>query len=155
MTKKADEIFNNSFQTSFDAEKRHTAAMAELEQTQRDQVKVIKNEIETIISQIPSVFKVENIRFDTVAKFEVIIPSGNPKDKSSENYWEVGMYPHGRKNTPTYQISLRHAPHWDANEEITAYEIPQGRAIEIIASELGKILGREYEWLVQQGRVID
>lgn len=119
----------------------------------RDHIEDIRKDIEGIIWQIPSVFEVLNVRFDVKVYFEVSIPRNK-----SYLIAEIGFHPQkgdaewvekmGVEELPRYSGNIDHA---DVNGNSLKHPgwysgwVYRDAAIEWLASELGRILGEEYE----------
>jgi hypothetical protein len=139
------DLFKKAFSKSSEEERERILRSVAMEQKKQDQVSSIKEDVETIISQIPSIFEVTDVKFDRCAKFNVYLPN-HPQDGPDDErfHWEVGFYPYGWEDRDTYQVNLRHFPRLEWVQEVNKYEKLAEEAIEIISTELGTKLGEEY-----------
>ena len=145
MTKNSGNLFKTAFSKSSEEEGERILRSVAMEQKKQDQVSSIKEDVETIISQIPSVFEVADVEFDRCIKFRVYMPNYPHDGPTNERYyWEAGFYPYGWEDRETYQVTLKHYPRLEWVQEVNKREMPTEKAVEIISTELGTILGKEY-----------
>ena len=149
------DIFKKAFSKSVEEERQRKLESERDTEIQRERIEEIRESVESVISEIPSVFKVSNVRFDDSVRFKVNIPSGpesylnvsvgwSVKERDDLDVWsktEERYFAHIHQNGDI----LSRNPHNPKNDDYYSGYVFREGVGRWLASELGRILGEEYE----------
>lgn len=154
------DIFKKAFSESVDKERQRSIKLEKERQIeieeQRERIGEIRDDVESVISQIPTVFAVSNVTFESSGSFDVGIPVGNDSylfvhiDWSIPGKWLETMLEEGSFED-RYIVSIG-ANNIDfsldpesESEEYISDPLYRESVSKWLGSELGRILGEEYE----------
>ena len=107
MNMKSGDLFKEAFSKSSEDERHRKSAIDARSRRQLEQVETIKEEVEDIISQIPSVFAVENLSFGRSILFDVVMPrKKSDPDFEEKPHWSVGLFPSGHEKFNSFSVSI-------------------------------------------------
>ena len=137
------DIFKKAFSKSVEEERQRKLESEKDDRIRRERIEEIRENVESVISQIPTVFKVSVVSFHTDVTFWVNIP----EDDSSPANLYVMIRPEVWSQKQEYFGSII-GYYGDQDGKVLAKTDPDLGREDIckwLASELGRILGEEYE----------
>ena len=143
------DIFKKAFDEASEEQRHQTTETNTKRKIQRECIEELREDLKSLFSQIPAVFEVSDLHFEEEASFKVSIQEGknflgvsisdNPSGSLAES---VGV-----DRTPNYIALITQFS--DAGmvwgDPVNSNFVYRDAAIEWLASELGRILGTEYE----------
>jgi len=151
----SDDLFKKAFSKVSEKERQRKSKTNKKDKIRRERTEEIRENVESVISQIPSVFEVSRVSFHNSADFMVTIPRDKTHLYVSVKYEPTDSIARTmvlEKGLDEYR-SLRY---WSSILSVNISNLPtppsvnsgwvlRDQSIEWMASELGRILAEEYE----------